>query len=317
MQTDSSRSPTVLVIGGAGQIGFELVRSFACLGRLVVSDRRHCDLQEESQIRQLVQQSKPDVIVNAAAYTAVDRAEQEVAAAFAVNGVAPAVLAEEARALGSLFVHYSTDYVFDGAMERPYSESDSTHPLSVYGQSKLVGEQGVIASRACSLVFRTSWVAGAHGRNFVKTILGLAQERSTLSVVADQHGAPTTAALVADVTAQVVARHWLHGDREKFPSGIYHLTADGRTTWHACAVEVLRIAQTLGANLRAGPDDVVATASRDYPTAACRPLNSLLNTKRLRETFGVHLPDWRDGIDYLLRQLIPGRVNPAAIRDAV
>lgn len=312
MQPKSGRSPTVLVLGGTGQIGFELARSLACLGQLIVLDRRQCDLRSEEQIRHQIRQYKPDLIVNAAGYTTVDSAEQDAVTAFAVNGTAPTVVAEEAQALGSLLVHYSTDYVFDGCLERPYSESDPTHPLSVYGQSKLAGEQGVLGSGAYALILRTSWVAGQHGNNFVKTILRLASERSVLSVVADQLGAPTTAALVADVTAQITARHWLHGDRDAFPCGIYHLAAEGRTTRHAYAAEILRIAQVLGARLQSGPDDVIATASRDYPVAAPRPLNSLLNTKRLRETFGVYLPDWREGINYLLQQLLLGRLSSSA-----
>lgn len=314
MPHKASTPPTLLVTGGSGQIGFELARSLACLGKLIVLDRAQCDLRDAGQIRQRVRQYRPDVIINAAAYTAVDAAEHDASEAVAVNAAAPAVLGEEARAQGSLLVHYSTDYVFDGRLSRPYVESDPAHPLSVYGQSKLAGEQGVAASGACALVLRTGWVAGVHGGNFVKAILRLASERSALRVVADQHGAPTTAALVADVTAQIVARHWLHGDRMAFPGGVYHLAASGRTTWHAYATEVLRTARERGARLAAGPEDVLAVTTQDYPALARRPANSLLDTTRLRETFGLHMPDWRDGVHHLLAQLVPVDPTMAAAK---
>ncbi|SOY82796.1 dTDP-4-dehydrorhamnose reductase subunit, NAD(P)-binding, of dTDP-L-rhamnose synthase [Cupriavidus taiwanensis] len=309
--------PTLLLTGSSGQIGFELVRSLACLGKLVVLDRSSCDLRDEGQIRKTVRQYRPDVIVNAAAYTDVNRAPLERTEAFVVNAAAPAILADEVRALGGLLVHYSTDYVFDGKLERPYVESDAATPLSEYGRSKLAGEQAIAASGASALILRASWVAGVHGRNFVKAILRQASEKPRLHVVADQQGAPTSAALVADVTAQVVARYWLHGNRETFKGGVYHLAAAGATTWHGYAVEILSIARRYGVNLAAGPDDVVAVSSQEYPLAACRPANSMMDTTRLRQAFGLYLPDWRVGIDHLLRQLLACGIPPAVANTGV
>jgi len=246
----------------------------------------------------------PDVIVNPAAYTAVDKAESDAKTAFAVNGAAAGVLAEEAVALGSLLVHYSTDYVFDGRKDGAYVETDAVNPQSVYGKSKLAGEQAIAASGAQALVLRTCWVAGAHGGNFAKTMLKMGRERDSLRVIADQFGAPTTAALIADVTAQIVARHWLHGRREAFLGGVYHLAAAGETTWHGYATEVLRYAASLGVVLKADPASIQPIPASEYPLPAPRPANSRLDTTRLRETFDVHLPDWQQGMHHLLDQIL-------------
>jgi dTDP-4-dehydrorhamnose reductase len=224
------KAPTLLVTGCHGQVGFELRRSLAPLGNVVALDRIGCDLANPDALRAAVREYRPDVIVNPAAYTAVDKAETDAELAFAVNGTAPGILAEEARALGSLLVHYSTDYVFDGTKDGAYVETDAVNPQSVYGKSKLAGEQAITASGAQALVLRTCWVAGAHGGNFAKTMLRLGKERDSLRVIADQFGAPTTASLIADVTAQIVARHWLAGDRREFASGLYHLAAAGEAT---------------------------------------------------------------------------------------
>ncbi|TMS59101.1 dTDP-4-dehydrorhamnose reductase [Imbroritus primus] len=297
--------PRLLVTGCNGQVGFELKRSLAPLGEVVALDRAACDLTRPDALRQIVRELRPDVIVNPAAYTAVDKAEQEAALAHAVNGVAPGVLAEEARALGSLLVHYSTDYVFDGNGSGRYQEMDDVNPQSVYGKSKLAGEQAIAASGATALVLRTSWVFGAHGGNFAKTMLRLGSERESLRVVADQHGAPTSAALIADVTAQIIGRFWLHGDRSRFPAGTYHLAASGETTWHAYAQEIFRIARARGAALKVGEGAVEPIAAREYPVPAPRPANSRLDTSRLQQTFGVHLPRWEQGLHHVLEQIIP------------
>jgi len=293
-------APIILITGTNGQVGFELRRSFAPLGRVVALDRSTCDLSEPDALRRAVRQYRPDVVLNPAAYTAVDRAQAESELAYAVNGVAPGILAEEARALGSLFVHYSTDYVFDGEKSSPYVETDAAGPRSVYGKSKLAGEQAVATVGGPHLVLRTSWVAGQHGSNFAKTMLRLGRERETFNVVADQFGAPTSAALIADVTAQIVGRFWLHGARDHFPTGLYHLAAAGETSWHLYAREVLTYAAQCGAALKASPERVVAIPACDYPLPAPRPTNSRLDTSRLRETFGIHLPGWQDGIYHLL-----------------
>lgn len=304
MQHKPARTPTILVTGSNGQVGFELRRSLAPLGNVVALDRAACDLSYPDTLREVVRRVRPDVIVNPAAYTAVDKAETETDRAFAINGVAPGVLAEEARALGSMLVHYSTDYVFAGTGETPYAENDPVAPLSVYGKSKLAGEQAVAEVDASSIVLRTCWVAGAHGGNFAKTMLKLGREREALRVIADQFGAPTTASLIADVTARIVDRAWLHGDRAAFPSGVYHLAAAGETSWHGYATEVLRYAASRGVALKVDPAAIEAIPATAYPLPAPRPSNSRLNTRKLRETFDIHLPEWQQGIRYLLDQIL-------------
>ncbi|WP_232232340.1 MULTISPECIES: dTDP-4-dehydrorhamnose reductase [unclassified Cupriavidus] len=300
-------TPTLLVTGSNGQVGFELRRSLAPLGRVVALDRSACDLADPDQVRRALRKYRPNVIVNAAAYTAVDKAEAEPALAFAINAAAVVVLAEEARTMSALLVHYSTDYVFDGSKDSPYVESDPVNPRSVYGKSKLAGEAAIGAAGIPALILRTAWVAGAHGDNFAKTMLRLARERQSLRVVADQRGAPTSAALIADATAQIVARHWLSGNRADFAAGIYHLAAAGETTWHAYAKEILRHAAARGIALKAGPDDIEGIAAEEYAAAAPRPANSRLNTAKVRQAFGIHLPPWEEGVRYLLDQLLAER----------
>jgi len=297
-------TPVILITGSNGQVGFELQRSFSPLGRLVALDRNACDLSDPDMLRRVVREHRPDVIVNPAAYTAVDRAESEPDLAHAINGAAPGILAEEARALGSLLIHYSTDYVFSGDKSTPYTETDVVGPRSVYGKSKLAGEQAVAAVGGNALVLRTSWVAGAHGSNFAKTMLRLARERETFNVVADQFGAPTTAALIADVTAQIVGRFWLHGDRAGFASGLYHLAASGETSWHLYAREVLSYAAGRGVALKADAERVLPIPAHEYPLPAPRPSSSRLDTTRLNSTFGIHLPDWKQGIHHLLDEIL-------------
>ncbi|WP_011296900.1 dTDP-4-dehydrorhamnose reductase [Cupriavidus necator] len=297
--------PTLLVTGCNGQVGFELRRSLAPLGNVVALDRSACDLANPDALRRVVRQCRPDVIVNPAAYTAVDKAETDAEVAFAINATAAGILAEEAKALGSLLVHYSSDYVFDGTKDGAYVETDAVNPQSVYGKSKLAGEQAIAATGVQSVVLRTCWVAGAHGGNFAKTMLRLGKERDSLRVIADQFGAPTTASLIADVTAQIVARHWLAGDRQAFANGIYHLAAAGETTWHGYATEVLRYAKAHGVELKADPEQIEAIPATAYPLPAPRPSNSRLDTTRLQETFGIHLPDWKQGVQFLLDQILP------------
>ncbi|WP_199030289.1 dTDP-4-dehydrorhamnose reductase [Ralstonia sp. ASV6] len=305
MQHKAHSVPKLLVTGSNGQVGFELRRSLAPLGEVIALDRAACDLAQWDELRRVVREHRPDVIVNAAAYTAVDEAEKDSCAAFAVNGTAAGVLAEEARALGSLLVHYSTDYVFDGTKATgAYVETDAVNPQSVYGKSKLAGERAIATSGVAALVLRTCWVAGAHGRNFAKTMLQLGRERDSLRVISDQFGAPTTAALIADVTAQIVARFLLAADRSAFPGGVYHLAAAGETTWHGYATEVLRYAAASGMVLKVDPGAITAIPATEYPLSAPRPANSRLDSSRLRETFGIHLPDWRQGVHFLLDQIL-------------
>lgn len=296
-------SMKILLTGSNGQVGFELLRALAPLGEVVAVDLADCDLSSPDAIRRLVAEVEPQVIINPAAYTAVDKAEAEPALAQAINGTAPGVFGEEAARLGALVIHFSTDYVFDGSMPGAYLETDGPNPQSVYGQTKLAGEQALQASGADYLIFRTSWVFGAHGANFAKTMLRLAGERDGLKIVADQFGAPTSAALLADVTAQVLGRYQREG-RVGFPFGLYHLVAGGCTTWHEYAQTVVRAAQAAGKPLKLTADDILPITTADYPLPAPRPSNSRLDTSRLRQTFGLELPDWQRGLDHVLRQIL-------------
>ena len=300
----------ILLLGKNGQVGWELQRSLAVLGEVVALDRSGSDelsgdLTDLSGLERTVQAVRPQVIVNAAAYTAVDKAESEPEHARAVNARAPGVLAQGAARLNALLVHYSTDYVFDGSGSAPWQEGDATAPLSVYGQTKLEGEQAIAASGCRHLVLRTSWVYGARGGNFAKTMLRLAREREQLNVIDDQIGAPTGADLLADVTAHAI-RHMLppmrHNDLT--PSGIYHLAAAGETSWHGYARFVLERAQQAGQALKAGPQQVQPIPTSAYPTPAKRPHNSRLDTRRLQNTFGLTLPPWQAGVERMLSEIL-------------
>lgn len=294
---------SILLIGKNGQVGFELQRSLAPLGPVVALGSAECNLSQPESIRQAVRRHRPTIIVNAGAYTAVDRAETERDLAFAINGTAPGILGAEASAIGALVVHYSTDYVFDGHGTRPYRETDPTAPQSAYGRSKLEGEVQLAAATPRHLILRTSWVVGVHGTNFAKTMLRLAAERDELHVVDDQIGAPTSASLIADCTAHMI-RPFLGHERQAFPSGIYHLAAGGETSWHGYARHIIARARQAGRPLRVSPDHVIPIRSTDYPTQARRPHNSRLDTTRLREAFGLTLPDWREGLDHILQQIL-------------
>jgi len=298
-----AREPVRLMLTGAnGQLGFELGRSLAVLGDVWALDRTACNLADPAAVEAAVSRWRPHIIVNAAAWTAVDKAESEPAAAGAVNATGPGLLASLAADSGALLVHYSTDYVFDGSGVRPWREDDATGPLSVYGQSKLAGEQAIAAAGARHLIFRTSWVYGAHGANFLKTVLRLARERDRLAMVADQIGAPTGAALIADVTAQVLAQY-LRSRREQFAYGTYHLAAGGETSWQQYARFVVAEAAALGQSFALSADDIAPIATDDYPLPARRPANSRLDCSKLCETFDLHLPDWHDGVRQVLSLL--------------
>jgi len=293
----------ILLTGKHGQVGFELQRALAPVGEVCAVDQPECDLSDAVAIRALVQAYNPDLIVNSAAYTAVDKAELEPEIAHAVNAVAPGVLGEEAAKRNAWVVHYSTDYVFDGTKLGAYAEDDLPNPLSVYGRTKRDGEIALQESGARHLIFRTSWVVGAHGGNFTKTILRLALEREQLNVVADQYGAPTSAALLADVTAQLVRQRQREGG-DNFPFGTYHVAAGGETTWCAYARFVVSEALAVGRPLKLSPDAIRAIPTSDYPTAAKRPANSRLDTGKLHRTFGLELPNWQSGVRYILQQIL-------------
>jgi dTDP-4-dehydrorhamnose reductase len=293
----------ILVTGKNGQVGFELLRALAPLGVVIGVDQSECDLADAEAIRALVRSVEPDVIVNPAAYTAVDKAESDVETACAVNAEAPRVLGEEAARLRAFMIHYSTDYVFNGSKDGPYLESDVPDPQSVYGRTKLEGEHALAAANPHHVILRTSWVVGAHGGNFAKTMLRLAAERDRLDVVADQFGAPTSAALLADLTAHVVRQHATQG-RELFPYGTYHVVAGGETNWCDYARFVIAQALAAGKPLKVMPEAVHALSTADYPTPAKRPANSRLDTSRFRDTFGLRLPDWQEGVRHVLQQIL-------------
>ena len=292
----------ILLTGKNGQLGHALMSTLAPLGELVSVGSAECDFSDTDALRNLVRSIRPRIIVNPAAYTAVDQAESEPALAHAVNAIAPGVLGEEAARIGAWVIHYSTDYVFDGRGERPYVETDSAQPLSVYGKSKRDGELALHASRAQHLTLRTSWLLGAHGGNFARTILRLAAEHESLNVVADQFGAPTSTALVADLTAQLV-RQEQHEGSEDFPFGLYHLVAAGETSWHEYARFVVSEAFAAGRALRLSPENIHPIATADFALPASRPASSRLNTEKFRTTFGFPLPDWREGARQVLQQV--------------
>ena len=293
----------ILLTGKNGQLGFELQRALALLGEVHAVDTGDCDLADADAVRDLVRRIAPDVIVNPAAYTAVDRAESDEATAHAVNAVAPAILAEEGAKLGALMLHYSTDYVFDGTKRGAYTEADVPAPQSVYGRTKFAGEQGVARGNPRHLILRTSWVVGAHGGNFAKTMLRLAGERDRLTVVADQFGAPTAAALLADLSAHLVRQHARSRDAD-FPYGTYHVAAAGETSWHGYAQFVIGEALAAGKALKTTVDAVAPLSTEQYPTPARRPLNSRLDTSRFRTTFDLVLPPWQDGVRHVLQQIL-------------
>jgi len=293
----------ILLFGKTGQVGWELQRSLAPLGQLVALGSRSSemcgDLRDADGIARTVRAIAPDVIVNAAAHTAVDKAESEPELAEALNARAPGILADEALRCGALLVHYSTDYVFDGSGTRPWTETDPTGPLGVYGRTKLEGEEAIRHAGCRHLIFRTSWVYAARGKNFAKTMLKLAAERERLTVIADQFGSPTGAELLADVTA-----HALRQVR-KAPAfdGTYHLAAGGETTWHGFATFVCDHARRAGVPLRATAIDPVPTSA--FPTPAKRPLNSRMDTSKLRGTFDLRLPPWQSGVERMLTEILP------------
>ncbi|MDP3229900.1 MAG: dTDP-4-dehydrorhamnose reductase [Acidovorax sp.] len=294
----------ILLFGKNGQVGWELQRSLAPLGEVIAPDRHggdFCgDLLDMYGLRDTVMQVRPDVIVNAAAYTAVDGAESEAAAAHAVNAQAPGALAEAAAALGTWLVHFSSDYVFDGSGSRPWVEDDATGPLGVYGRTKLEGERLIRSACPKHLILRTSWVYSARRENFAKTMLRLAQERETLTVIDDQFGAPTGADLLADVTAHMLLRARHAGST---CSGVYHAAAAGETSWHGYASFVIDSARAAGMALQASSATVKPVPAAAFPTPARRPLNSRLNTARLQNAFGLHLPAWQSGVAHMLTEL--------------
>jgi dTDP-4-dehydrorhamnose reductase len=287
----------ILLTGSSGQVGRELLRALAPLGEISAPARDQLDLASPDAIVRAVREAAPDLVVNAAAYTAVDRAEAEADLAMQVNGRAPGILAEEAARRGAPLIHYSTDYVFDGTKPGPYTEDDVPAPLNAYGRSKLAGDRAVMQANPAHLIFRTSWVYAPHGKNFLLTMLKLSKERNELRVVDDQRGAPTTAALIADCTAGVLQRVAADGRLARLRefAGLYNLTASGATSWHGFASAILKSTGS--------PIPVLPIPTEAYPTPAMRPRNSVLDTSKLARTFGVVPADWKAGLEQCLEVL--------------
>jgi dTDP-4-dehydrorhamnose reductase len=294
----------ILLLGKNGQVGWELQRSLAPLGEVLALDRHSTphggDLSQPERLAQTVLDWRPDVIVNAAAHTAVDKAESEPELARCLNATAPAALAQAAAQIGALLVHYSTDYVFNGQGDQPWQEGDSTGPLSVYGQTKREGELAIVASGCAHLVFRTSWVYAARGGNFAKTMLRLAAERERLTVIDDQFGAPTGADLIADVTAHAIRASL----QQPALGGLYHLVAGGQTTWHGYASHVIAQARLIQPGLALKVSEIAPVPTSAFPTPAQRPLNSRLATHKLQDAFGLKLSPWQQGVNRMLAEIL-------------
>jgi len=293
----------ILLFGKNGQVGWELHRSLQPLGEVIALGRKEADFSNPESLRDIVRKIEPDVIVNAAAYTAVDKAEEEEELAAAINETAPAVLAEEALKINALLVHYSTDYVFDGSKNEPYGETDTPNPINVYGRTKLAGELAIQSSGCDYLIFRTSWVYASRGHNFLLTMLKLIQEREKLSIVADQIGAPTSARLIADTTVLCVQQALKEKLVGVFSSDIYHLTNSGCTSWYGFTKEILNIVNN-NMQMQLTLKDIKEIPTSSYPTPARRPMNSQLTLTKLESIFMIKMPDWRDALQLCIDELI-------------
>jgi len=289
--------PRILIIGKVGQVGWELQRTIVALGHITSVDYPEIDLTNNDSISKYVREANPQVIINAAAYTAVDKAETETERCQQINGTAPGILAAEARKLGALLIHYSTDYVYDGTKKTAYLETDSPNPVSAYGRSKLAGDLGVQQSGANHLIFRLCWVYGARGQNFMLTMMRLAREREKLRIVNDQFGCPTWSRMIAETTALALKQVIASADLERY-TGIYHLAASGHTTWHGFAQAI--ISSMPASDRKCSQIDPITTT--EYPLPAKRPAYSVLSCEKLRQTFGLQLPDWRDSLQQVLEK---------------
>jgi dTDP-4-dehydrorhamnose reductase len=289
--------PKILLFGKIGQVGWELRRTLAPMGRLVCVDYPEVDFTQPDSIRTWIRDAAPDIIVNAAAYTAVDKAEVETALALKINGEAPGVMAEEAKKLGALLVHYSTDYVFDGTKTAPYIETDAPNPLGAYGRTKLAGDQAIQAAGCAHLIFRLCWVYGARGNNFLLTMQRLAREREKLRVVRDQIGCPTWSRMIAETTALALQQADT-AEKARTLSGLYHLCASGQTSWHGFARAIVDLMPAEDKKCR----EVEAIASAEYPTPTKRPAYSVMSTAKLERVFALHLPDWPDSLQLVMEK---------------
>lgn len=289
----------ILILGKNGQVGHALQQTLAPLGNIVALGRAELDLNNTALVIDALNTYQPNIIVNAAAYTAVDKAEDDQATAYQINATLPATLAQYALAHDALLIHYSSDYVFDGTKQSAYVEDDVPNPQNVYGDSKYQGEEAIINSKCKGLIFRTSWVFSAHGQNFVKTILRLAKEKPTLNVIADQYGVPTNATFIAEITALAITEFSQHN----MPSGIYHLAPTGKTTWHGIACQAVQRAHDNGNTLMLGVNDINAIPTSAYPLPAKRPQNSCLNTSKLSTALNVTFPPWEAHVNLVIDQL--------------
>lgn len=293
----------ILLLGANGQVGWELQRSLAPLGQINACDHHALDLGNFERLLAYTRDYRPEIIVNAAAYTAVDKAETEKDKAYRINAEAVALLADEAKLLNAWLIHYSTDYVFDGTKSNAYLETDETNPQSVYGKTKLQGEEAIKESECNHVIFRTSWIFAARGANFVKTMIRLAREQKELKVVSDQIGVPTSAELIADLTALCLYQITCKKNSAPDATGIYHLTPEGKTSWHEFAQFVITESLRLGATFLAGPDNVVPIRTSEYPLPAKRPSNSILDAQKLRNTFSVYMPPWQTHVKRLITEI--------------
>jgi len=291
----------ILLTGSNGQVGFELQKKLSILGEIIATDREELDLGNAQALRKFVDKTKPDIIINPGAYTKVDKAESEPDLAYQINTIAPEVLAEKSRELDIPLVHFSTDYVFDGLKKEAYVEADPTNPQSVYGRTKCEGEEKV-RTHAKHIILRTSWVFGAHGNNFLKTILQLITDKESINIVGDQEGSPASASMLADVTFKIVDTIFKNKNFNNY--GTYHVTNEGETNWHGYASLIVNEAVKLGLKIKCSPKDIHLIPTSEYPTPAKRPLNSRLNTDKLKKTFMLELPYWESEVKKVLREII-------------
>lgn len=302
---NSLSPPIILITGKNGQVGWELQRALLPLGHIIALDRHTLDLTNNTAIQKTIQHIKPDVIVNAAAYTAVDKAEEEQKSAMQINGIAPGILAEEAKQQKALLIHYSTDYVFDGTKQTPYIESDEPKPINIYGTSKLAGEQAIQATNADHVILRTSWVYGSRGNNFLLTMLKLMKERENLSIIADQTGTPTWARLIAETTAHIVKQSLVERQQKIFQSDLYHLTSSGHTTWHGFAEKIREIAQQQTTRDVLKIRNITPISTAEYPTPAKRPQNSCMTRAKLQQKYNLIMPSWDTALELCMAKLLP------------
>ena len=293
----------IFITGKNGQVGFDLLRALSPLGDVYSFSSLECNLGNEEQLRKLIKEIRPNIIVNAAAYTDVDKAEEQSDLAYAINSRGVRIIAQEAEKLNSIVIHYSTDYVFDGSKSGPYTEDDEPNPQNVYGASKYAGELELLNNCSRSIILRTTWVASAHGNNFLKTILKLSFEKDELKVISDQKGAPTSSSLIADFTAHIIHIITRPNDEKNSYYGLFHLASSGFTSWYSYAAFVVSKARELGIKTKINVDCIYPIKSKEYITPAVRPMNSCLNTEKIRSTFNLKIPEWESEVKNILLQI--------------